>query len=1053
MLPSLAFLDGVRPAPRRTPRHAPLTTPRVLLLLLPLMLMARPDADAQAPGSWPPPTGSPVADMPYWRWQTTQPTGQTLRAFHAFSDSSIIAVGSHGTAVKTTDAGRTWQMLPTGAQREGISVSFADANTGWAAFETNITNPGTQNRCGPGQVRRTTDGGQTWTAQPTGENRSVSNPRVVAVSPTEAYVLYEWSFRTPGNPPSDAYNLIRHTTNGGQTWTLLPPLVVNRMLLPVLATDIVFPTPATGFLVGRHPVQLFGYNYLVGTTDHGQTWRNVAPDSATFTPCGIYFLDDQRGWVAGASATGGPVLYRTSNGGRTWTPITTTPPTSFGWGFTAVTFSDAQHGLLLGRADGWFATADGGQTWTYIGFLLGNQARLRPGSGAGWAVGEYGRISRTTDFGATWTPRHATLAGYGTREVAFSDPTHGWALAQALSFTFTNNAVLRTTRRGAPWERQDLPLRVSSVNWTYSQLIGAAFPDADTAWVLGKEDPFQPHSSFLLYTATGGQSWERQPLPPLPGALLAVAARDGRRAVAIGDSGVILATHDGGASWTRRVSPFAQPREVTWADDITLYALADTSLYRSPDAGLSWQLVPGQLPGMEGIYFTSALMGYGQNSADIYRTADGGRTWTRTQLSGLASLNQNGDRTPQIRSFHFRSAREGWAFGLTDIFETQDAGLTWTKRAYVGGYGSGCFGRGALVDRYNVWASGSGGAVHYTEKFIQADTALTQLTYCAGDSLALAFTTEGVFGAAERDYRVQLSNPMGRFRAGHTTAVGQGTSSPLQVRLPAALPQGRHYRLRVIRADSSVLGGDNARDLTIYARPAAVVAPAGAQTICQGDSVQLSAPAGFAAYAWTTGATTASVWVRAAGTYAVRVGTVAACLGAASAPVTVSVTPRPAPPTITVQTLGSGIVILTSSSPTSNQWLLNGTPISGATSPIYTASTAAQSGQYTVVVTRNGCASPASAGQSAVVTGLDAEAARAGLTLYPNPATTAVVVRCESGLRTVVVRDLTGRVVLQLPGAGRETVVPLAAVPPGSYLVESTLTDGRVLTRRLLVGH
>ena len=59
---------------------------------------------------------------------------------------------------------------------------------------------------------------------------------------------------------------------------------------------------------------------------------------------------------------------------------------------------------------------------------------------------------------------------------------------------------------------------------------------------------------------------------------------------------------------------------------------------------------------------------------------------------------------------------------------------------------------------------------------------------------------------------------MGRFRPGQTTTVGQGTGSPIAIALPATQPLGTRYRLRVVRADGSVLGADNGQDLTV-ARP------------------------------------------------------------------------------------------------------------------------------------------------------------------------------------------------------------------------------------------
>ncbi len=102
----------------------------------------------------------------------------------------------------------------------------------------------------------------------------------------------------------------------------------------------------------------------------------------------------------------------------------------------------------------------------------------------------------------------------------------------------------------------------------------------------------------------------------------------------------------------------------------------------------------------------------------------------------------------------------------------------------------------------------------YSKHFLRT-APLAQATLTTGSTYNIAFTTEGPFTPAERDFRVELSNEFGRFRSGQTTIIGQGTASPISVTLPANLPLGTRYRLRVVRADGSVLGADNGQNLTL----------------------------------------------------------------------------------------------------------------------------------------------------------------------------------------------------------------------------------------------
>ena len=110
--------------------------------------------------------------------------------------------------------------------------------------------------------------------------------------------------------------------------------------------------------------------------------------------------------------------------------------------------------------------------------------------------------------------------------------------------------------------------------------------------------------------------------------------------------------------------------------------------------------------------------------------------------------------------------------------------------------------------------------------------------------------------------------------------------------------------------------------------------------------------------------------------------------------------------------------------------------------------------------TASGTAPSASADQSKnpETSGCFQLADSATLPLMLNPAAAAVRVAHPGGLRAVVLHDLTGRRVLAANAAVvvgpeiTEITLPLAAVPVGTYLVQATLPDGRILTRRLVVS-
>ncbi len=199
---------------------------------------------------------------------------------------------------------------------------------------------------------------------------------------------------------------------------------------------------------------------------------------------------------------------------------------------------------------------------------------------------------------------------------------------------------------------------------------------------------------------------------------------------------------------------------------------------------------------------------------------------------------------------------------------------------------------------------------------------------------------------------------------------------------------------------------------TISAAPTVGVAAGGPLSFCAGGSVTLTA-SGATAYQWSTGATTPSITVTTGGTYSVTGRTGIGPTACTSAPISraVVVTALPATPTVTAAPQPSGLVILTSSAATGNQWYRNGALIPGATAVTLTVSAAAQNGTYTVRTTgTGGCLSAASVGRVVTITGTAADvAAVPAMALAPNPAHGSVALTGAAPRAELTVFDATGR--------------------------------------------
>ncbi len=69
--------------------------------------------------------------------------------------------------------------------------------------------------------------------------------------------------------------------------------------------------------------------------------------------------------------------------------------------------------------------------------------------------------------------------------------------------------------------------------------------------------------------------------------------------------------------------------------------------------------------------------------AAIARTADGGRTWVAVHAPNSPIFPSPSDASPGISELRFADAQDGWAFG-PDLWSTHDGGTTWVRQTIPG---------------------------------------------------------------------------------------------------------------------------------------------------------------------------------------------------------------------------------------------------------------------------------------------------------------------------------------------------------------------------------
>lgn len=204
--------------------------------------------------------------------------------------------------LRTIDGGNAWK--PVSRPAVGGPMTFIDGRVGFLAVPMQIIGPviGT-----PGaNLYRTTDGGRTWSQSsfPWTKKQAIVQPLVAFGHRLVAAVLAPNHFQ--GWPVA-----IYASADGGRTWT--------KHAFPQVAyvgpSSFSVASPSTWFVAGHRT--------LFVTNDAGAIWRRIVlrrlPWQSRISK--IVFTSRLDGWALFGQGFGGhSSLFRTTDGGRHWTP-------------------------------------------------------------------------------------------------------------------------------------------------------------------------------------------------------------------------------------------------------------------------------------------------------------------------------------------------------------------------------------------------------------------------------------------------------------------------------------------------------------------------------------------------------------------------------------------------------------------------------------------------------------------------------------------------------------------------------------------------------------
>lgn len=494
-----------------------------------------------------------------WHWLNPLPQGNDLNGVSFVDDNLGLAVGNAGMILKTTDGGQSWTILESNTREDLLAVSYVDANVAYVSGTSRT-------------IMKTTDGGISWTNLNTGMIYNITFRCVHFVNTQIGWM--------------GGGNYMLKTLDGGNSWSLY------RQYDPFDIYNI--------FALSADRCFWVGFGGINRTTNGGQSWTSASGVPYAYSYNDIFFINQNEGWTVGD----GGVLLKTTDGGNNWSPL---PNLEFAYGGRL--FFKNQNLGWIASYDGILKTIDGGNTWS-----LKSSATVAKFSFSminGFAVGQKGRIYRSTDEGNTWQSLKNSFAReINFKKIFFNDPQLGFILGDS-------GRVYRTDDSGSNWQTTQV--------LTSERLLSFFFTDAETGWIGSNglifkttngidwnlwytTDSWMDFNDIRFYnsqigcavgyrihiTADGGLNWHMKTISGDYNDydLNSVYYITDQKIIAVGNSGRICYSNDAGATWSKITSPTSSNLlRVKFIDEYVGFIITnDGVILKTTDAGSSWQV-------------------------------------------------------------------------------------------------------------------------------------------------------------------------------------------------------------------------------------------------------------------------------------------------------------------------------------------------------------------------------------------------------------------------------------------------------------------------------
>ncbi len=442
---------------------------------------------------------------------------------------------------------------------------------------------------------------------------------------------------------------------------------------------------------------------ILVSNDQGNTWALTLPGVATSlamnpqSPAVLYASLQYFSWAPNAG------IFKSTDGGQTWTQLGNGLPSANVIGFTCLSLCDSFPDVLyagisgstiagtFGKLHGLYKTSDGGATWTMLPNTVdfycypppydyicqgwyGNVVKVMPADSNKVFAGGV-NFYKSFNGGNTWNfSDNSTSESYGYMHPDFHyvavDPSDPFTM-----YTCNDAGIYKTTNGGLNWIRKDSGLVTAQYYY-----VASSFSNPDLA-IGGTQD----NGVFFNYSLGASPGWSQ----PTSGDGFACRIDHTNDQVLFYTElykGRMKST-DGGASFTpvnngiNDPNYFFMPLIMHPVNSQVLLTATDNYIYQTTDGAMNWSsifnvqyitILEYDKVNPDIIYASTDPL---YTSSDVYRSMDGGITWL--QITSPSDKISDIETDPVTTGLLYATCNK-YAAGQ-QVWKSVDSGMTWTS--------------------------------------------------------------------------------------------------------------------------------------------------------------------------------------------------------------------------------------------------------------------------------------------------------------------------------------------------------------------------------------